>query len=174
MNKGIVQKLSLLAFILVFSGCIGFTEDWGFACGDSSEDPQAHVIEPFDLACVTQGGTMAVDYANDSLVMNLDMGGECLPDGGSEKWGPDFRFADTVRAAYGFRGDTLALSFYSEAEMANVTILLVDGRVGSLEGKWRFTSCAYIDDRLDCIDDGRERFLRFIEDWVEYRVGTAK
>lgn len=169
-----LQKIFFWSCIVVFSGCGGFTEDWFHGSCDADALPGMAPPDPYDLACLMQSGSMHEDSANGLVVMELEKVGECLPDGGSEKWGPDFRFADTVRATYSFRGDTLALSFYSEAEMANVTILLVDGRAGSLEGKWRFTSCAYIDDRLDCIDDGRERFLRFIEDWVEYRVGTAK
>ena len=175
MNKRIVRELFLLFCILAFSGCIGFTEDWGFACGDSSEDPQIHYdYTPFDLACVAQGGPLEVNYADSSLVFSFSTRGECLQDGGTEKWGPNFRFAYMVHATYAFRGDTLALSFYSESEQANVTILLVDGTPGTLDGIWRFTSCAYIDDKLECFDDEKKRFLLLDGSWAEYRIGTAK
>ena len=134
MNKGIVQELFLFVCILAFSGCIGFTEDWGLSCGDSSDAPEGPFdAAPFDLACIAQSGPMEVNYTDRSLVLNFGTPGECIPDGGTEKWGPNFRFAYNLHATYEFRSvDTLALSFYSESDSANVTILLVDGAPGVL------------------------------------------
>lgn len=172
MKKNAMQKIFFWVCIFVFSGCGGFTEDWfQGSCSDSAL-PGLASPDPYDAACLVQFGTMSEDSVNDSLVMQLQTLGGCLPNGGSEKWGTDFRFADTVRAAYSFKGDTLSLSFKSGEE--NVTIMMVDGPLGKLYGIWTLTPCAYIDDERVCLEDGYDRFVRFGESLAEYRVNVKK
>ncbi|MBR4784557.1 MAG: hypothetical protein IK012_04800 [Fibrobacter sp.] len=178
-NKKVLSNV-LVAMCLVFSGCVGFTEDW-FRFGDAcDEEPMSVVatLEPeFKAARFVQSGKIDVDSEHDSVTIILEIFGGCLKDNGGYAWDGDFYYVNERTYAYSFREDTLLLTytripdrFEANQDTFDVSVILVGGTPGSLEGIWRLTQCQYAEGKMQCYDDGFDKYFKFYESSVEIRI----
>ena len=169
------------AMFFVLSGCVGFTEDFlGSSCSDASEASpvtDSKLFPRFNAARHMQSGTVSVNENNDSVTIVLETYGGCTNKGGKFEWNDDFYFADTTKYAYRFQGDTLLLTkpyipdeFEANQDTFDVTLILVDGNPGVLEGIWLMTQCQIAKGKTTCYDDGYDRFVAFDVGSVEYRI----
>lgn len=181
-NKEVLSSV-LVAMCLVLSGCIGFTEDWfrlGSACDAAADAPEliGGALEPeFKAARFVQSGKIDVDSKHDSVTIILEIFGGCLKDNGGYAWDGDFYYVNERTYAYSFRKDTLLLTytripdrFEANQDTFDVSVILVGGTPGSLEGIWRLTQCQYAEGKMHCYDDGFDKYFKFYESSVEIRI----
>ena len=181
-NKKVLSSV-LVAMCLVLSGCIGFTEDWfrlGSACDSAADAPEliGGALEPeFKAARFVQSGKIDVDSKHDSVTIILEIFGGCLKDNGGYAWDGDFYYVNERTYAYSFRKDTLLLTytripdrFEANQDTFDVSVILVGGTPGSLEGIWRLTQCQYAEGKMHCYDDGFDKYFKFYESSVEIRI----
>ena len=173
---------ALAALCLVLSGCVGFTEDMLKIFGDASDasapGPTEELLESeFKAARFVQSGKIDVDREHDSVTIILETFGGCLKDNGGYAWDGDFYYVNERTYAYSFRGDTLLLTytripdrFEANQDTFDVSVILVGGTPGSLEGIWRLTQCQYAEGKMPCYDDGYEKYFKFYENFVEIRI----
>lgn len=174
----------LVSLSLVFSGCVGFTEDW-FVCGDASESASPGVeqaLSPYyNAARFVASGKVDVDKKKDSVTIVLETLGGCIKEGDAFDWDWDFYFADSKTYAYGFRDDTLLLTRIYEPDPYEVdqeryeeSFIFVGGTSGKLDGIWKNTQCRYREDKMYCMNDGYDQYFKFDGDRVEYRIADRE
>lgn len=181
-NKKVLSSV-LVAMCLVLSGCIGFTEDlfrFGRACDAAADAPEligGTLEREFKAARFVQSGKIDVDSKHDSVTIILEIFGGCLKDNGGYAWDGDFYYVNERTYAYSFRKDTLLLTytripdrFEANQDTFDVSVILVGGTPGSLEGIWRLTQCQYAEGKMHCYDDGFDKYFKFYESSVEIRI----
>ena len=179
-NKNALTS-TLAVLCLVLSGCVGFTEDWfRFGSASDASAPETTDVFPeseFNTARFVQSGKIDVDREHDSVTIILETFGGCLKDSGGYAWDGDFYYVNKRTYAYNFRGDTLLLTYTRipdryevNQETFDVSVILVGGTPGTLEGIWRLTQCQYAEGKMPCYDDGYEKYFKFYENFVEIRI----
>lgn len=188
-TKFIQNKNSLcaafVAVLALLSGCGGFTEDFfGTSCSDASMVPQianSELYPRYNAARYMQSGKTVVNENHDTLMVVVETFGGCANSAGKFEWDDDFYFADTARFAYTFQGDTLLLTspykpdeFEMNQDTFDVTLMLVGGTPGELEGIWLMTQCQKAKGKTVCYDDGYDKYVAFSTGYVEYRINDRK
>lgn len=160
-----------LGCIAFFAGCAGFTEDTNSSLPASFVDDG--VGADFTSARVMQLGKISVDDSKGLLTLVLETFGGCLKREGSFFYDANYYFGDETTFEYRFRNDTLLLSYYDEDEIGkdSITLLLSGGTSGKLDGIWHVSPCSYENGKYGCVYDAYEKYFKFDEGSVEYRIG---
>ena len=180
-----IQMRNAFAFYLgslaLLAGCAGFTEDVNGDVADDNPVDVRQIESQYALARVAQSGKVERSSAGDSITIVFEMNGGCVKDGESFAYDQNFYFADSQTFAYSFRGDTLLLSRIYEPDPYEVnqeryeeSFIWVGGTSGKLDGIWKNTQCRYREEKMGCMSDGYDQFLKFYGDKVEYRFADRE
>lgn len=167
--------------LALFVGCAGFTEDVNGNVADDNSSDVNQMESRYALARVMQSGKLERSAAGDSITIVLEINGGCVKEGESFAYDENFYFADSLTFAYSFRSDTLLLSRIYEPDPYEVdqeryeeSLIWVGGTPGKLDGIWKNTQCRYREEKMGCMNDGYDQFLKFDGDKVEYRVADRE
>ena len=147
--------------------------------GTSNND----VLAAFASARMAYSGKDLVNETQDSLTIVAEQVGGCLKNGESFMYDPDFYYGDSNTYAYGFRGDTLTLIrptvLYADGNggfESTMTIFLVGGSSGKLDGIWKMLPCRLIDAKgeMSCLNDADEDFLKIDNGKVEFYIAELE
>ncbi len=141
------------------------------------------VLVGFASARKVYAGEALVNETQDSLTLVIEQVGGCLKKGESFMYDPDFYYGDSNTYAYGFRGDTLALTrptvLFADGNgsfESTMTIFLVGGTSGKLDGIWKILPCRLIDAKGEksCLNDADEDFLKFDNGKIEFYIAELE
>lgn len=170
-----------LGCLALFVGCAGFTEDVNGDVADDNPVDVRQIESQYALARVAQSGKVERSSAGDSITIVFEMNGGCVKEGESFAYDQNFYFADSLTFAYSFRGDTLLLSrtyepdpYEVDQERYEESFIWVGGTSGKLDGIWKNTQCRYREEKMGCMSDGYDQFLKFYGDKVEYRFADRE
>ncbi|MBR2272987.1 MAG: hypothetical protein IJ912_11900 [Fibrobacter sp.] len=180
-----IQMRNAFAFYLgslaLLAGCAGFTEDVNGDVADDNPVDVRQIESQYALARVAQSGKVERSSAGDSITIVFEMNGGCVKEGESFAYDQNFYFADSLTFAYSFRGDTLLLSrtyepdpYEVDQERYEESFIWVGGTSGKLDGIWKNTQCRYREEKMGCMSDGYDQFLKFYGDKVEYRFADRE
>jgi len=170
-----------LGCLALFVGCAGFTEDVNGDVADDNPVDVRQIESQYALARIAQSGKVERSSAGDSITIVFEMNGGCVKEGESFAYDQNFYFADSLTFAYSFRGDTLLLSrtyepdpYEVDQERYEESFIWVGGTSGKLDGIWKNTQCRYHEEKMGCMSDGYDQFLKFYGDKVEYRFADRE
>jgi hypothetical protein len=162
-----------------FSKCIQGILESDVKTSSSADSGNVDVLAGFASARKVYGGKALVNETQDSLTFVDEQVGGCLKKGESFMYDPDFYYGDSNTYAYGFRGDTLALTrpavLYADGNSgfeSTETIFLVGGSSGKLDGIWKILPCRLIDAKgeMGCMNDADEDFVKIDNGKTEFYI----
>jgi len=164
-----------LASSALLTGCAGFTEDGNASSADIIEDYAGQ----FAAARVMQTGSYFENATKDSITLIIETVGGCIKNDNSYMWNADFYYADSVKFAYRFSGDSLLLTrpiLVSSTEkgdsILDATTFLIGGIPGKFDGIWKILPCRWYaaERRTACDNDAYDVFVQINNGKVEYRM----
>ncbi|MBQ3777367.1 MAG: hypothetical protein II835_04670 [Fibrobacter sp.] len=162
-----------------FSKCIQGILESEIKTSTSADSGNVDVLAGFASARMVYSGKALVNETQDSLTFVDEQVGGCLKKGESFMYDPDFYYGDSNTYAYGFRGDTLALTrpavLYADGNggfESTETIFLVGGSSGKLDGIWKILPCRLIDAKgeMGCLNDADEDFVKIDNGKTEFYI----
>jgi len=162
-----------------FSKCIQGILESDVKTSTSADSGIVDVLAGFASARMVYSGKALVNETQDSLTFVDEQVGGCLKKGESFMYDPDFYYGDSNTFAYGFRGDTLALTrpavLYADGNSgfeSTETIFLVGGSSGKLDGIWKILPCRLIDAKgeMGCLNDADEDFVKIDNGKTEFYI----
>lgn len=162
-----------------FEKCVKGILESEIKTSSSADSGNVDVLAGFASARKVYGGKALVNETQDSLTFVDEQVGGCLKKGESFMYDPDFYYGDSNTYAYGFRGDTLALTrptvLYADGNdgfESTETIFLVGGSSGKLDGIWKILPCRLIDAKgeMGCLNDADEDFVKIDNGKTEFYI----
>lgn len=164
---------------LEFEKCVKGILESEIKTSSSADSVNVDVQKAFESARVMASGKVFVDEVHDSITLVGEKFGGCVKKGESFMYDSDFYDSDTNKYAYGFRGDTLALTrpavLYADGNdgfESTETIFLVGGSSGKLDGIWKLLPCRKIvaSGEIGCQNDAYDYFVKIDNGKMEYRI----
>ena len=162
-----------------FEKCVKGILESEIKTSTSADSGNVDVLAGFASARMVYSGKALVNETQDSLTFVDEQVGGCLKKGESFMYDPDFYYGDSNTYAYGFRGDTLALTrpavLYADGNdgfESTETIFLVGGSSGKLDGIWKILPCRLIDAKgeMGCLNDADEDFVKIDNGKTEFYI----
>lgn len=162
-----------------FEKCVKGILESEIKTSSSADSGNVDVLAGFASARMVYSGKVLVNETQDSLTFVDEQVGGCLKKGESFMYDPDFYYGDSNTFAYGFRGDTLALTrpavLYADGNdgfESTETIFLVGGSSGKLDGIWKILPCRLIDAKgeMGCEIDADEDFVKIDNGKTEFYI----
>ncbi len=162
-----------------FEKCVKGILESEIKTSTSADSGNVDVLAGFASARMVYSGKALVNETQDSLTFVDEQVGGCLKKGESFMYDPDFYYGNSNTFAYGFRGDTLALTrpavLYADGNggfESTETIFLVGGSSGKLDGIWKILPCRLIDAKgeMGCLNDADEDFVKIDNGKTEFYI----